>query len=332
VSRILLATSLVLSFVLFPWGPASAAAPTDANGAASAPTTRPVVIPDNLPDDLTVWPNRVSFRNSDPWIWQNHERIRKMRPRVMVLNFANDVDMPAIREHAEQLIRALAEATRYHGFKDPNAPAFLEYQVVKYVDMRDDPVPPERKHRSSGLFPRKRNGPKDFNCDYRAFYGDAFARRYGFQAPGKPGRYLNLHELINSGLVHELWFYAVHVYEEGWPAFEVIEYKQYYDEKCRPIPGKHGEAGNGFDDSFPWSGRSFRMAFFNPHRGIGCAMENFGHGLEAYRNANAIACFSRYFEEFADFNLNRRYKIPIDSLYHVPYDGVTFPTHTSLRV
>ncbi|HOW19179.1 MAG TPA: hypothetical protein PLC79_09095 [Phycisphaerae bacterium] len=336
-SKTLATAARSLSWIFLLACPVSAASSKPTDGGADSPSTRPVVIPDNLPEDLTVWPNRVSFRNSDPWIWQNHDRIRKMRPRVMVLNFANDVEMPAIREHTEKLIRALAEATRYHGFKDPGAPAFLEYEVVKYVDMRDDPIPPERKNRSSSLFPHKRRGPKDFNCDYRAFYGDAFARRYGFPDPRRPGRFLNLHELINSGLVHELWFHAVHIYEEGWPAFEVIELKQYYDEQCRPIPDKHGPAGNGYDDSFPWSGRSFRMAFFNPHRGIGCAMENFGHGLEAYRNSNAIAYFARYFEEFADFNLNKRYKVPFDSLYDVPYDApekdwVTYPTPTSMKV
>lgn len=306
-------------------------APPPETSPATAPATRPA----DLPDDLTVWPNRVSYRNSDPWIYENHDRIRKMRPRVLVLNFANDVDMPAIREKTEKLIQALAEATRYHGFENPDAPAFLEYEVVKYVDMRDRPVPPERAHRNSAFFPARVDGPRDFACDYGAFYTDFFARFYGFQDPNNSRRYYNLHELINAGIVHELWFYAAHVYEEGWPANEVIELKQYYDENCRPIPGKYGPAGNGHVDSFPWSGRSFRMAFFNPHRGTGCQMENFGHGLEGYANYDAIRYYTPYFREYAELDLDRRYGLPINSLYRVPYnvkEAVSYPTPASMKI
>ena len=34
-------------------------------------------------NDLTVWPNVKSFRNSDPWIVANHDRIRRLEPRVL---------------------------------------------------------------------------------------------------------------------------------------------------------------------------------------------------------------------------------------------------------
>ncbi len=285
-------------------------------------------------NDLSVWPNAVSFRNSDPWLWQNHDKIRKMRPKVLVLNFANDCDMPKIRKHCEDLVAALAESTRYHGFEDPKSPAFLEYQVVKYIDMRDANPPPDRANRSSSLFPRMPDGPKDFNCDYSIFYGEDFARRYGFEDPKQKGRYLNLHELINAGLVHELWFYAIHT-DEGWPAYEVIELKQYYDDDCRPIKGKHGWAGNGHSDTMPWSGRTFRMAFFNPHRGIGCAMENFAHGLEGMANSGSIAYYRRYFNEYAELDLDGRYKLPFKSLYALDYRGrdkVEYPTAASMKI
>ncbi len=325
----------VLAFLLISISavtPATAAAEV-LNESPGQATTQPATAPAGLPDDLTVWPNRVSYRNSDPWIWQNHDQIRKMRPRVLVLNFANDVDMPGIQERTEKLIKALAESTRYHGFENPDAPAFLEYEVVKYVDMRDRPAPPERLHKNSAFLPLKPDGPKDFGCDYSPFYGDAFARFYGFRDPKNDRRYFNLHELINSGVVHELWFYAIHD-EDGWPAFEVTEFKQYYDEQCRPIAGKHGPAGNGDDDSMPWSGRSFRIAFFNPHRGTGCQMENFGHGLEAYANHDAIGYWRIYFREFAELDLDKRFKLPVKSLYEMPYergDAVSYPTTTTME-
>ncbi len=293
----------------------------------------PLFAQSTLPDDPTVWPNKFSSANSDPWLIQNHDRIRKMQPRVLVLNFANDVDMPAIQSHTDQLIKALAEATRYHGFENPNAPPFLQYQVLKYIDLRDKPVPQELAHKSSSLFPRQKNPPKDFYCDYAAFYTDEFAKHYGFQDPKNPARFLNLHELINAGIVHELWFHAIHG-PDGWPGFEVIELKQYYDDNCQPIPGRYGWAGNGHSDTMPWSGRTFRMAFFNPHRGIGCAMENFGHGLEGLANSNSIAYYKKYFDEYAELNLDSRFKLPFKSLYAIGgrNDKVEYPSPTTMKI
>jgi len=286
-----------------------------------------------LPADQTVWPNQTCYRASEPWLAEHHDRLREMRPRVMVLNFANDVDMAGVEERTRKLIAALAESSRHHGFKNPDAPAFLQYEVVRYVDMRDRPAPAERAKRNSAFFPAKPDGPKDFACDYSAFYSDAFARFYGFADPANPRRFHNLHELIEAGVIHELWFYAIHD-DSGWPAFEVIEIKQCYDERFRKIDGKHAPAGNGHDDSMPWSGRTFRMAFFNPHRGTGCAMENFGHGLEANARSQAVPYFSRYFNEFAELDLDKRFNLPFRSLYEMPYSQrelVEYPSRTVMK-
>jgi hypothetical protein len=289
-------------------------APQNTQPAAAAALTPP-----GLSSDQTVWPNTASYRNSDEWLWKNHDTIRLMRPRVLVLNFANDVDPVGIKDRTERTIQALAESTRYHGFKDPAAPAFLQYEVVKYVDMRDDPIAPAQAKRNSKLAPYKPKPQEGQVCDYEAFYSEAFAAKYGFPDPRQPGRYLKLHELIQAGFVHELWFYWVHD-DRGAP-LETIEDKQYYDEDCRPITGKHGPAGNGHDESMPWSGRSFRITFFNPHRGIGCGMENFGHALEGMANYKAIAYYRKYFNEFADFDLDHRYKLPFNSLYALGAPG-----------
>ena len=302
---------------------------------APACWSRPDVVPDNLPDDLTAWPNRVSYRNSDDWLWQNHDKIRRMRPRVLVLNFANDVNMEQIRKHVGGIIRATAEATRYHGFEDPSAPAFIEYEVAKYIDLRDKAGPDAGKRVTSTLMPRKKARKRhEVLCDYAGFYTDEFARHLGFRDPRDPGRYLNLHELINAGLVHEMWFYAIH--DGGdWPGRETCEFKQYYDEHCRPIKGKHGPAGNGHDDTMPWSGRSFRIAFFNPHRGVGCAMENFGHTLEWMATTNSIAYFRKYFLEYAELDFDKRYGVPFNELYRTDYavkDSISYPTKTSIIV
>jgi hypothetical protein len=318
---------------LLPLYSAGPSAGQDAPSAQARET--PQVVPDNLSADLTVWPNRVSYRNSDDWLWQNHEKIRKMRPRVLVLNFANDVSMAAVRKHVEGIIHATAEATRYHGFEDPDAPPFIEYEVARYVDLRDTTEPDVGQRVISSLLPRKKN-PKKYEvlCDYGGFFTGEFAQRLGFRDPRDASRFLNLHELINAGLVHEMWFYAIH--DGGdWPGRETCEFKQFYDENCRPIKGKHGQSGNGTDPTMPWSGRSFRIAFFNPHRGVGCAMENFGHTLEWMATTKSIAYYSKYFLEFAELNLDQRFGMPFAELYDTDpgvADSITYPTKSSMVV
>jgi hypothetical protein len=282
------------------------------SGAAPHPATdRDEPRPD-LPDDASVWPNRLSFRNSDPWLAEHHDQIRRLEPRVLVLNFSNDTDMDAARDLTQRVVAALAESTRYHGFKDAVAPAFLNYQVVKYLDLRDDPIDPSRAQANSTLFPIKPDSDAPVQCDYAGLYTEEFAARLGFHDPGAEG-FLNLHELIEAGAINELWMIANH--NGAWPALEVAELKQCYDEACRAIPGEHSPAGNGHDQTMPWSGRTFRIAFFNPHRGPGCALENFGHGLEATADSGAIPCFSRYFREFASFDLDTRHGLPFNSFY-----------------
>src|SRR4051812_38911517 len=84
-------------------------------------------------EDLTVWPNRVSSANSDEWLVQNHNKIRQMRPRLLVLNFVNGLSEEKARAKVDGLIAALRESSRWHGYADPKAPAFLDYQIAKMV-------------------------------------------------------------------------------------------------------------------------------------------------------------------------------------------------------
>jgi hypothetical protein len=283
-------------------------------------------VPEKLSDDLTVWPNQTSYRNSDPWLVEHHDKIKVMKPRLLVINFSNDRDPAWIKQRTEETIKALAEATRYHGFADPNAPAFVQYEVVKYVDLRDNPIPAGREKRNSAKYPRG----KQQDTLYGPFFNDEFAKAYGYEVPGEPGQYYNLHELINAGVVHELWFFGVH--DDEGAGFESIEFKQYYGDDFKPLPGKHGPSGNGHPADMPWSGRSFRVTWFNTNRGLGCGMENFGHSLEATANANAIPYYKKYFDEFAEFNLNTRYPdFPVDRLYAVGHDDkVEYPDATTL--
>lgn len=336
-NRVLVVSVLLSSMPLLAQTPTSRPAPAAATKPAAAKPAADLPPPDGLKENPSIWPNLASFRNSDDWIWQNHDQLRQMRPRVIVLNFANDVEPADTRTHAEAITKAFAEATRYHGYANKDATPFIEYQIVKVIDLRDDDAKENPRRQSSKKMPKKKN-PRDDEpqIDYAALFSDEFAPSLGFADPRTPGRFLNLRELANAGWVHELWFYAIHDPRDPWPGRETCEMKQFYDDQCRPIAGKHGSAGNGEDSTMPWIGRSFRVAFFNPHRGPGCSMENFGHTMEWIANSRSIGYYRKYFYEFADFELDRR-GLPFDKFYETSYDRksgdkIEFPKPDRLEV
>jgi len=87
------------------------------------------------------------------------------------------------------------------------------------------------------------------------------------------------------------------------------------------------QAGNGGDPEQLWTGRSLRIGFINPSRGIGCFLENLGHGVEGTANSNAVPYFSRHFKDFAGMNLNQRFpRFPWVSFYALsPVDRIEYP-------
>ncbi len=276
-----------------------------------------------------VWPNARSRANSDPWLVANHNRIRQMRPRLLVLNFANGVSPAQARQKVDDLVAALREASRYHGYKHPTAPPFLEYQVARTVDLTDAAPPAERLDGNSTRYPRVPNWKEGINFQYSRLFADEFARLYGFEDPARPGRFLGLKELVDRGLVHEVWFLA---YQGRFGApFESVEVKQAYDSSLHKIPGKSLQAGNGGDPGQPFIGRSLRILFINVERGPGCAMESLGHSLEGTSNSGAIPYLTRYFVEYAGFDLDRRYGMPFSSLYGREGAELSYPDPTTLR-
>lgn len=283
------------------------------------------------PDDVTVWPNTTSRANSDAWLAENHDRIRRMRPRVLLLNFSNEHPREHLDRLTRQLIAALAEGSRYHGYRDAKAPPFLEYQVFKFVDLRD---PPPATGNSSKIPVKDPEAKRGFNMKYRQYFSEEFAAYYGVPDPRAPGRFLRLDELLDGGYVHEVWFFESgnvkaipHV-----GSYEVVEQKPRYDEKFRRVADQWVQAGNGGDNDQPWVGRSCRIGCINASRGIGCFLESLAHGIEGNANCGAIPYFSRYFKEYADFNLRQRYQLPFDSLYGVGYGGqqIRYPDNKTM--
>lgn len=284
--------------------------------------------PLNDPADPTVWPNRWSKANSDAWMVRNHDRIQKMRPRVLLINFSNQVEPEKPLRLAEQLMLAMREASRYHGYKDQSSPPFLEYSLWRFVDLRD----PDRKQGNSSRSPIKPHARQDeINCDYGGFFSERFAEYIGVRDPRNKRRFLRLDELVDRGYVHEVWFTAAATGD--FRCLECVELKPVYDERFRRIPGKYVQAGNGGDPDQKWTGRSVRLNCINHDRGIGCAMENLGHSMEGLAHSGAIPYFTRYFHEYAGFDLHRRYGLPFNSFYPLWGEGkgISYPDpHTAV--
>src|SRR5262245_59542862 len=259
--------------------------------------------------DLTIWPNVKSWANSDPWLAQNHDEIRRMEPRVLVINFCNGYAVDEVTRKTQDLADALAESSRYHGHEDPGAPPFLRYRVARIVDLSDADQRIRTVDGNSTRYPRVPNWKEGINLSYREFYSDAFAAHLGFRDPKNAKRFLSLRELVDRGVIHELWFFAFQ--REAGSPYECTEQTPVYDEQFRRIGDEHRHAGNGGDPGEPWCGRSLRITFVNAERGVGCAMESLGHAIEHMATAQVIPYFSKYFVEYADFRLDRRWKLPV---------------------
>lgn len=282
------------------------------------------------PNDETVWPNTKSRANGDDWLVKNHDKLTVMRPRVLVLNYSNEHTREHLDRMTSRLIAALAESTRYHGYADPKASAFLKYEVFKFVDLRDA----DRTEGNSRHLPVKNRAAKGgSNMKYRQYFTDEFAEHYAVPDPRDAKRFLRLDELLDGGYVHEVWFFESGNVKASphSGSYEVVEQKPKFDDQFARKGTEWVQSGNGGDAEMPWVGRSCRIGCINASRGIGCFLESLAHGMEGCANGGAIPYFTKYFHEYADFNLNSRYKLPFRDLYGVSYGdkAITYPTPTT---
>lgn len=278
--------------------------------------------------DLTVWPNSISSANSDAWLVQNHDRIRQMRPRLLVLNFVNGLTADKARAKVEGLIAALREASRWHGYADPKAPVFLDYQIAKLVDLTDAVPPAEKRDGNSTKYPRVPDWKEGINFQYGRLFQPEFTALYNIPDPNDPTRRLSLKELVDRGIINEVWFLAIQG-NFGAP-FESVEVKQVYDAEFKKVREKSVQAGNGGTDEQPFVGRSLRILFINTERGPGCAMESLGHSLESMARCDAVPYLKRYFEEYAGFDLDKKYGLPFDSFYGRDGNDLSYPNPNTL--
>ncbi len=267
-----------------------------------------------VPTATLNWPNADSKTNSDDWLRLHHNEIRKMRPRVLVLNFVNGLTGDEVQKRAEAVIEAVKEASRYHGYRDKTAESFLEYKVAKIINLTDEePLPDDQKMEgNSSLYPRVPEWKGGNNLRYSELFTPEFTQAMKFADPGKPGNLLGISELAARGLIHEVWILAQ---EGGFGApLPCVEMKQAYTTEDRKIANKFVQAGDGKSDEMPSIGRSLRILYVNPNRGAGCALEKMSRAFEEMTRSKTVPNLARYFAEFTGEDLKARYRIGMNSL------------------
>ncbi len=287
-------------------------------------------------DPGVEWPNAMSSAASDPWILANHDRIRVMRPRILALNFVNARTNDQMLTLMRSITAAMREGTRHHGYDTTTAPAFLEAEIAYSIDLRDAPPPAGYTLRNSTRYPRESPRQGTWGFDYGQLFTDTFAGYYGVRDPANPSRFLNLCELSERGLVHEVWIYG----DADVPdvsAAEILGIMPRYDENFARIPGAPMNrcAGNGCFDADdvipPACTRTLRIGWVNNTRGVGCYMESLSHGIEGISSQGTVPFFTEHFSNFAGFDFRLRLGTPFDSWYACTSSPcLAYPTSSSV--
>jgi hypothetical protein len=276
-----------------------------------------------------VWPNATSFTNSDPWIEQHHDQIVQMNPNVLVLNYANKCgandavtcDPTEMQKLTQEHVKAFQWASRYRGYNDPNAPAFLNYNVLKIVDLRDGTT-----NVDSAMLPIASNGTE---VDYAQLDTPAYADLIGIADPANPGTNLTLCQLFEKGIINEVWASVADPAPNNVKFGESAESKMVYSaNNVAASPAKFATVGNGPDIS-PNSrdastkltcGVTTRIWDFNPTRGSGCHLHSLGHLLENYARDSAVPAFGKVALTFFNLDFRTRFGAAFNSFYDVcPY-------------
>ncbi len=276
-----------------------------------------------------IWPNATSFTNSDPWIAQHHDQIVQMNPNVLVLNYANKCgandavtcDPTEMQKLAKEHVQAFQWASRYHGYNNPNAPAFLNYNILKIVDLRDGTT-----NVDSAMLPIASNGTE---VDYAQLNTAAYANLIGIADPANPGTNLTLCQLFEKGIINEVWASVADPAPNSVKFGESAESKLVYSAaNVAASPAKFVTVGNGPDIS-PNSrdastkltcGVTTRIWDFNPTRGSGCHLHSLGHLLENYARDTAVPAFVKVAQTFFNLDFRTRFGASINSFYDVcPY-------------
>jgi len=309
---------------------------------------------------MLCWPNAVSYANSDPWLSQNHDALVRMRPRFLLINFANGLGQDGNNEllpgsaftqsdleaKAVEFLDLLSEASRYQPSLNPGAPSFLEPKLVRVVDLQDN-----NGHANSDAFPRGQvisdtPAPGYRTVGYYQLFSEAFAANWGYY---ESGRYLTLAEIVAAGYVHDVIMMANQVdgrapnppAEVTANILEVAFAAQVWDQNLDPVPGEYVKNGIPHDrqkvdmasatehdhNSMPWPGRSLRIYFLNASRGVGCLAHSLGHEFEfRYNEARLYSPGSPHHEQSVNPYIQPKFRafadFDMDSRYGAPFDSL----------
>lgn len=266
-----------------------------------------------------IWPNAQSFANSDPWLVDHHDEITEMHPRALILDFANGRSTPDVMARWNRMSQAMSAGSTYHGYSDPSAKPFIIHEVLKVVDLKDNPVPANWTAPNSTKMPRKNGG-----IDFAQLYGQAFADLYGIPDPQDPSHNMTLCELMKKGFVHEL-FIVFNKTGSDANVPEIIEYKQKYDDNDRPLADQFDPyAGNGaFDPAdLPEAracGRSLRVDFVEMTGTLGGSLHVLSHNFEHLDSALPI--FKKFFFPLFNRDFDARFHTPFQDWYGLSVNG-----------
>jgi hypothetical protein len=254
-----------------------------------------------------TWPNTVSAANSDPWLVQHHDQLVEIRPRLLVLNFHNPLPGDAVIPSVQLEIDAIAEGSRYHGYADPAAPAFLQYQLTQVVDLTDAQVPADWPYLSSTLLPVDELG----QFVPEALFSSEFAALMGIEDPDVPGTQLDLCTIFERGIANEVWLAVGDGMRE--PPL-MMERKQRYDASFSALAGDFQACVSASDHCLEVAcGVTVRLAHLNPRRDPGCDLQVRGWSmLESGRSIPYLAANANPFFN-ADFSA--RFAAPFNDLY-----------------
>jgi hypothetical protein len=253
----------------------------------------------------TSWPIPGHSANSDPWIISHHDSITQMSPSVLVLNFNNMATVDP-RSIAMRQVNGIAVGSRYHGYSDPSAPAFLNYQIAKVVDLTDHPVPAGWTNPSSTQLPVTPAG----NFDPLALFSARYSALYAFPDPTDSTRFLSLCELFEKGVINELWI------EDGETGIRRVplnaERKQVYDATNHAITGMFDacSGGNGSCLQDVSCRVTVRMAHLDQNRGTGCDLEVRGWGVAGM--FDALPAFAASAATFLNQDFQTRFGVLFD--------------------
>ena len=276
-----------------------------------------------------IWPNDQSAANSDPWLPAHHDEITEMRPRALVLHFANGANVIAVMARWNLMVQAFADGSTYHAYSNPTAKPFVKHQLTKFVDLTDPVPPPGWTAPNSTKMPRLSGG-----IDFAQLYSQTYADYFGFADPANPTHNLTLCELLRKGVINEL-FVAFNKTGSDGNVPEIIEYKQMYDGSDTALPGQFDPyAGNGsFDPAdLPAAkacGVSLRVDFIEMTGIISGAMHVFTHNLEHW--GNALPNYQKFFTDFFNMDFDKRFGTPFSDWYGIAVNGSTtnFITYTA---